>query len=155
MVIGPGAYGVMPREPVAQLLGQVGLVYIMFLAGVEVDLEVLKKHQVEAGAFGLLSYGVTAVLTLCAPLLMQFSWSGALLLAAALSSHRLVAYPMVKNMKLLGRPPVVTAVGGTLLTDTLALVMLAIVIQTVGGDHEAAWGWLSPLVLLAIQSRQC
>lgn len=43
MAIGPGALGALPREPVAELLGQVGLVYIMFLAGVEVDLEVLKS----------------------------------------------------------------------------------------------------------------
>lgn len=150
MAIGPGALDILPREPVAELLGQIGLVYIMFLAGVEVDLDVLKKHRAEASAFGVLSFGVTALLTLVVALLMDFGWSGALLLAAALSSHTLVAYPLVKQMKLLGRRPVVTAVGGTLLTDTLALVMLAIVIQTAGGEGESAWGWLMPLVLLAI-----
>jgi len=149
MAIGPGALAVLPREPVAELLGQVGLVYIMFLAGVEVDLGVLRRHKTEATAFGLLSFGVTAILTLLTAVFMQFSWGGALLLAAALSSHTLVAYPMVQDMNLLGRPPVVTAVGGTLLTDTLALIMLAIVIQTVGSDNEGAWGWLVPLVLLA------
>lgn len=148
MAIGPGALGILPREPVAELLGQVGLVYIMFQAGVEVDLGVVKQHKTEVTAFGLLSFGVPAVLTLSAALLLQFSWSGALLLAAAFSSHTLVAYPVVQNMNLLGRPPVVTAVGGTLLTDTLALAMLAIVIQTVGGDNEGAWGWLAPLILL-------
>jgi Kef-type K+ transport system membrane component KefB len=152
MAIGPGALGILPREPVAELLGQVGLVYIMFLAGMEVDLDVLKKHKVEMGTFGLLSFGLTVVLSLCVALMLQFSWSGALLLAAALSSHTLVAYPMVKNMNLLGRPPVVTAVGGTLLTDTLALVMLAIVVQTAGGESESTWGWLIPLVLLTTLS---
>ena len=150
VAIGPGALGILPREPVAELLGQVGLVYIMFLAGMEVDLDVLKVHKVETSAFGFLSFGITVVLALCAALLMQFGWSGALLLAAALSSHTLVAYPMVKNMHLLGRPSVVTAVGGTLLTDTLALVMLAIVVQTAGGESESTWGWLLPLALLAV-----
>lgn len=148
MAIGFGALDVLPREPVAELLGQVGLVYIMFLAGVEVDLGVLKKHKTEVTTFGLLSFGVTAILALSTALLMQFSWSGALLLAAALSSHTMVAYPMFQNMNLLGRQPVVTAVGGTLLTDPLSLVMLAVVIQTVGDDDRAAWGWLFPLVLL-------
>ncbi len=149
MLVGPGALAVLPREPVAELLGQVGLVYIMFLAGVEVDLAVLKEHKTEATVFGLLSFGLTAMLAVTAALLMGFTWSGALLLGAALSSHTLVAYPIVKRMRLLGRPPMVTAVGGTLLTDTLALVMLAIVIQTVGGQSEGAWAWLVPLVLLA------
>ncbi len=148
MAIGPGALGILPREPVAELLGQVGLVYIMFLAGVEVDLGVIKRHKTEVAVFGLLSFGVPAILTLSTALLLQFSWSGALLLAAAFSSHTLVAYPVVQNMNLLGRPPVVTAVGGTLLTDTLSLIMLAIVIQTVGGEGDAAWGWLFPLALL-------
>ena len=150
VAIGPGALGILPRAPVAELLGQVGLVYIMFLAGMEVDLDVLKVHKVETSVFGFLSFGITVVLALFAALLMQFGWSGALLLAAALSSHTLVAYPMVKNMRLLGRPSVVTAVGGTLLTDTLALVMLAIVVQTAGGESGSTWSWLLPLALLAV-----
>jgi Kef-type K+ transport system membrane component KefB len=149
MAVGPGALGVLPREPVAEMLGQIGLIYIMFLAGVEVDLAVLKKHKTEATVFGVMSFSITAVLALGAGLVMQFKWSGALLLAAALSSHTLVAYPIVKQMGLLGRHPVVTAVGGTLLTDTLSLVMLAIVIQTVGDGGAGAWGWIVPLLLLA------
>jgi Kef-type K+ transport system membrane component KefB len=148
MLIGPGALELLPREPVAEMLGQVGLVYIMFLAGVEVDLTVLREHKTEVTAFGLLSFALTAALAAAAALLMDFTWSGALLLGAALSSHTLVAYPIVKNMRLLGRPPVVTAVGGTLLSDTLSLVMLAILVQTAGRAGEGSWAWLIPLVLL-------
>lgn len=149
VLIGPHALNVLPREPVAELLGQVGLVYIMFLAGVEVDLGVLKEHKQEASAFGLLSFSLTGALAVSVALFMKFSWSGALLLGTALSSHTLVAYPIVKRLHLLRRPPVVTAVGGTLLTDTLALVMLAVVIQTVEDESAGQWAWLLPLVLLA------
>jgi len=149
ILIGPGGIAVLPREPVAELLGEVGLVYIMFLAGVEINLAVLRKHKREVGLFGILSLGFTFLIALAVALLMQFSWIGALLLATALSSHTLVAYPVVKQLKLLDRQPVVTAVGGTLITDTLALVLLAVLIQRVGSGGEGFLGSLMPLALLA------
>lgn len=149
IAIGPGALALLPREPVAALLGEVGLVYIMFLAGVEINLDVVRKHKREVTVFGLLTLGVTFMCAVAAALLLQFSWTGALLLGTALSSHTLVAYPVVKAMDLLNRQAVVTAIGGTLITDTLALVLLAILIQSAG--HESGgWGWLTPLLLLAI-----
>ena len=52
MLVGPGALGVLPREPVAELLGEVGLVYIMFLAGVEINLVVVREHKREVAVFG-------------------------------------------------------------------------------------------------------
>jgi Kef-type K+ transport system membrane component KefB len=150
IVVGPGAMAVLPREPVAELLGEVGLVYIMFLAGVEINIQVVKEHKREVAVFGLLTLGLTFVLALGAGLLLQFSWTGALLLGTALASHTLVAYPVVKAMDLLNRKPVVTAIGGTLITDTLALVMLAILIQSAARENGGHWGWLVPLLLLGV-----
>ncbi len=150
MLVGPGALGVLPREPVAELLGEVGLVYIMFLAGVEINLDVVREHKREVAVFGLLTLVLTFVLALGAGLLLQFSRIGALLLGTALCSHTLVAYPVVKAMGLLKRQAVVTAIGGTLITDTLALVLLAILIQTAGDGDGGSWGWLLPLLLLAV-----
>ncbi|CAN5811498.1 hypothetical protein BH23PLA1_BH23PLA1_41190 [soil metagenome] len=149
ILIGPGGLAVLPREPVAELLGEVGLVYIMFLAGVEINLAVLREHKREVSLFGILSMSVTFLIALAVALLMQFSWIGALLLATALSSHTLVAYPVVKQLKLLNRQPVVTAVGGTLITDTLALVLLAFLIQRADSSGGGFLGSLMPLALLA------
>jgi Kef-type K+ transport system membrane component KefB len=150
MIVGPGALDVLPREPVAQLLGEVGLVYIMFLAGVEINLDVVRKHKQEVTVFGLFTLCLTFVLAMGAGLLLEFSWIGALLLGTALCSHTLVAYPVVKAMGLLDRKPVVTAIGGTLITDTLALVLLAILIQSTGSESDGSWGWLVPLLLLGV-----
>ncbi|MBL0421782.1 cation:proton antiporter [Ramlibacter sp. AW1] len=150
IAIGPGALHVLPREPVAELMGEIGLVYIMFLAGIEIKLSVLREHRREVAGFGACSFALTFAATLAAAWLLDFSWQGALLLATALSSHTLVAYPVVKQLGLLQRQPVVTAVGGTLLTDTLALVALAILVQTASGGEGGAWAWLRPLVLLAV-----
>jgi Kef-type K+ transport system membrane component KefB len=148
IAVGPGALALLPREPVAELLGEVGLVYIMFLAGVEINLKVVRAHKQEVTVFGLLTLAVTFVLAAGAGLLLNLSWTGALLLGTALSSHTLVAYPVVKALDLLKRQAVVTAIGGTLITDTLALVLLAVLIQSAGQQQGGGWGWLTPLLLL-------
>lgn len=148
MLIGPGGAGILPREPVVELLGRVGLVYIMFLAGVEINLDVVKRHKQEAAAFGLLAFSLSIVPAIAVGALMGLPWGGALLLGTALSSHTLLAYPIVKRLGLVNREPVVTAIGGTLLTDTLALVLLAVVIQTTGTGEDTGWHWLVSLLLL-------
>ena len=51
IVVGPGALAVLPREPMAELLGEVGLIYTMFLAGVEINLQVVKEHKREVAVF--------------------------------------------------------------------------------------------------------
>jgi Kef-type K+ transport system membrane component KefB len=150
IAVGPGALALLPREPVAELLGEVGLVYIMFLAGVEINLKVVREHKQEVTVFGLLTLAGTFVLATGAGLLLNFTWIGALLLGTALSSHTLVAYPVVKALNLLDRQAVVTAIGGTLLTDTLALVLLAILIQSASQEQGGGWGWLTPLLLLGL-----
>lgn len=150
IAIGPGALALLPREPVAAMLGEVGLVYIMFLAGVEINLNVVREHKREVTVFGLLTLAMTFVPVAGVALLLDFSWTGALLLGTALCSHTLVAYPVVKALDLLKRQPVVTAIGGTLITDTLSLVLLAILIQSAGQEEGGGWGWLTPLLLLAL-----
>lgn len=149
MLIGPGGVGALPREPVVELLGRVGLVYIMFMAGVEINLDVVRRHKQEAAAFGLLAFLLSIVPAIAVGWLVGLPWSGALLLGTALSSHTLLAYPIVKRLGLVNREPVVTAIGGTLLTDTLALILLAVVVQTVGAGESEVGHWLVSLSLLA------
>jgi Kef-type K+ transport system membrane component KefB len=149
VALGPDGGGVMTREPVPEMLGHVGLIYIMFLAGVEVNLGVLREHRREVVGFGVSSFTLTFGMVAAVGWWMALPWQGTLLLATALSSHTLVGYPIVKQRGLLDRQPVVTAVGGTLLTDTLALVTLA-VLAGMAGRGEGSWGWLLPLALLAL-----
>jgi Kef-type K+ transport system membrane component KefB len=150
IALGPDGAGVMTREPVPEMLGHVGLVYIMFLAGVEVNLKVLREHRREVAGFGMSSFALTFALVGALGWWLALPWQGALLLATALSSHTLVGYPIVKQLGLLDRQPVVTAVGGTLLTDTSALVTLAVVAGMAGRQETGTWGWLLPLALLAL-----
>jgi Kef-type K+ transport system membrane component KefB len=125
------------------------LLYIMFLAGLEIDLDMVESHKLEAIGFGVLTFALSLVPAVAVGLLIGYGWIGALLVGAALSSHTLLAYPILERLQILRRRPVVAAIGGTMLTDTFALAMLVIVLQQAGGDDQAA-AWYVPLLLLAL-----
>ena len=108
-------------------LGHLGLLYLMFVAGLELDLQVLKDYRRAAVLLGLLAFAIPAG---CGFLLGQaLGWSiaASCLLGALASSHTLITYPMLRDAGLGGNPAVASAVGATVLTDTLALVALAVV----------------------------
>jgi Kef-type K+ transport system membrane component KefB len=149
MLLGPAGLGVIPREPVVELLGGLGLVYIMFLAGLEVDLDVVRDRRRETAGFGLAAFLLSALPAVAVGLGIGYGWAGAALLGSALASHTLLAYPVVSRLRLQHRRAVVATIGGTLITDTLALVLLALVVQAQGAG-EGVGGGLLPLALLAV-----
>jgi Kef-type K+ transport system membrane component KefB len=149
VLLGPAGARVLAEGPVVPMLGQIGLIYVMFIAGLEIDLRIVREHRAAVAAFGLLAFFLSAVPAAAGGLLLGMELPAAVLIGALVSSHTLLAYPILMRLQLLRRLPVVTAVGGTLITDTLALVALAVVL----GVHRAgggAIGWLTPLLLLAL-----
>ncbi|MBR2656301.1 MAG: cation:proton antiporter [Loktanella sp.] len=140
MAIGPGALNVLPEEPVIELFGSIGLLYIMFIAGAEIDLELVRERKREAISFGAMAFVFSFAPAFGVALWFGLEIAGALLLAAALSSHTLVAYPIINRVGLAGRRPIVAATGGTLLTDTASLLVLVIVVRSAQGD--GGWSWL-------------
>lgn len=143
MAIGPGGGGILPDEPVVDLFGSIGLLYIMFIAGAEIDLDLVQDRKREAASFGALAFAFSFAPIFGVALMFDLGLSGALLLGAALSSHTLVAYPIISRFGLAGRRPIVAATGGTLLTDTASLLVLVVVIRAAGGD--GGWSWLVPI----------
>jgi Kef-type K+ transport system membrane component KefB len=117
-------------------LGQLGLLYLMFVAGVELDLNLLSRYRRSAIAFGLLTFVFPMVLGTIAGIALGWEAAAAILLGSLLSSHTLITYPAVKEAGLASDPAVATAVGSTVLTDTLALVVLAAVAGSVGGGRS-------------------
>lgn len=148
MAIGPGGAAILPEEPVVELFGSIGLLYIMFIAGAEIDLDLAGDHKREVASFGGLAFILSFVPAAATGLMFGLDIWGALLLGAALSSHTLVAYPIISRLGLPGRRPIVAATGGTLLTDTASLLVLVVVIQMSNG--EGGLSWLTPILLLAI-----
>ena len=118
-------------------LGQLGLLYLMFVAGVELDLALLRTHRRSAITFGLLTFALPMTFGTIAGALMGWEAAAALLLGSLLASHTLVLYPLARRAGLANDPIIASAVGATVLTDTLALIILAVVAGTESGTGSS------------------
>lgn len=147
VVLGPGLTNILAREPMPDFLGHVGLVYLMFMAGLEIDLDTARERMRATLTLGALAFGFTFAATFAAGLWLGYEIPAALLLGALISSHTLLAYPILERLGLLRRAAVVTTIGGTLLTDTLALVLLAVTLSASGDGGPLEWAM--PLLILA------
>jgi Kef-type K+ transport system membrane component KefB len=119
-------------------LGHLGLLYLMFVAGLELDLHVLRAHRRSAVALGLLAFAIPFGLGIGVGAVLGWSVSATCLLGALLSSHTLIVYPRLRAAGLGDNPAVASAVGATVLTDTLALVVLALVAGSETGSGSPA-----------------
>ncbi len=136
-VIGPHGLGLIGSgNNTLPDLGQLGLLYLMFVAGVELDLNLLRVYRRSAVVFGLLTFAFPMIAGTAVGLALGWEVAAAVLLGSLLSSHTLIAYPTVRDAGLASDPAVATVVGSTVLTDTLALVVLAGVAGSVGGGRS-------------------
>lgn len=140
--IGPNALHLLERDATIQLLGTVGLLYLMFIAGLEINLRQFVQYKDRSIVFGLLSFLIPqAIGTIAGIALFDLSFAAASLFAAIFSSHTLLAYPIAARLGIVNNEAVTVAVGGTILTDTLALLVLAVVLASADGGLTTAF-WL-------------
>ena len=96
VVIGKYGFNILERDSSFELFGKVGIYYIMFLAGLEMDLENLKKNLLKALAFGVLTFFIPFAVGMWVGMsFLGFGMGTSLLLSCILASHTLVAYPVV------------------------------------------------------------
>lgn len=132
--LGPNVLGVLEHGEAIVLLGNAGLVYLLFTVGLELDLRRFFNAPEDAALFGLTSFGLPfAVGTIVCMLVLGFDVWGALLLSAVFASHTLLAYPIVNRLDVTKNPAVTAVFGGILFTDTLALIVLAVVLGVIEG----------------------
>jgi Kef-type K+ transport system membrane component KefB/nucleotide-binding universal stress UspA family protein len=149
-IIGPNGLNLMLRDSSIILFGTVGLLYIMFLAGLEIDLAEFRKNSRRSIVFGLYTFIIPMALgTLSSIYLLGFPMMSSILLASMFASHTLIAYPIVSKLGVTKNRAVNVAIGGTLITDTLALLVLAAIAGMATGEvSKAFWLQLSLSVLL-------
>jgi len=141
MVIGPSVLNLLERDSTIELLGTVGLLYLMFMAGLSIDLNRFEKLRNQSIGFGILSYSFPALGAYFAGVnLFNYSLESSLLLGAIVGSHTLLAYPIVERLGITKNTAVTMSMGGTLVTDTLSLGILAIIAGTVG-DAQGPGYW--------------
>lgn len=148
-IIGPHGLNLMERDSGIIMSGTAGLLYIMFLAGLEIDLADFRKNSKKSFVFGMFTFWIPMILgTLSSLYLLKFSWLTSVLLASMFASHTLIAYPIISKLGVAKNRAVNITVGGTMITDTLALLVLAVIVKLVKGEANAAfWGKLTISIL--------
>lgn len=137
-IVGPSVTGLLERDATIILLGTVGLLYLMFMAGLSIDLNQFNRLRHRSIIFGIISFAFPMGLSvLIAPPLLGFTMPSALLLGAIVGSHTLLAYPIANRLGITKNTAVTMTMGGTMVTDSLSLFVLAIV----AGSMDAGVTW--------------
>lgn len=144
VVIGPHGTNLLERGQAMVLLSTAGLLYVMFIAGLEIDLAVMRRQRGQSLVFGLLCFVVPGLLGMVTGHLLGFNWVAAAMLGAVIAPHTLLAYPLVSRLGLAKRQAISAAVGGTILADTLALTVLTVVAGLSSGTLTT-WFWVRSL----------
>ncbi|CAN5680037.1 cation:proton antiporter [soil metagenome] len=148
-IVGPNGLNLLARDQTIVLLGTVGLLYLMFMAGTEIDLHGFKRYRNRSLIFGSLTFLIPQGAGTIIFLMMGFSWPAAILIASMFASHTLVSYPIAMRFGIAKNQAVTTAVGGTIITDTAALLVLAVVAASTRGALDATF-WIQLVVFLSI-----
>ncbi len=148
-IVGPKGFGLIEAAGVIDVLGKVGLLYLMFLAGLEINLDQFKKERKNTVVFGALTFFIPQILGTLIFFWMGYSIAASILIASMFASHTLVAYPIITRLGLMKEKSVAAAVGGTILTDTAALLVLAVVARSVEGDLDMMF-WITLVGLFSL-----
>lgn len=148
VLVGPNGLNILERDDSFELFGKVGLYYIMFLASLEINLQDLKQSKGGALLIGLLAFILPVTLGLFTNMvLLQFGLITSVLLASMYASYTLISYPIVARYGLSRMRCVNFVVGGTVITDTLTLFVLAAVGGMFSGESD---GWFFVLLILKL-----
>lgn len=154
IAIGPYGLRLLEKGLFVEVFSTVGLLYIMFIAGLELDLNEFRAHRKKSLVFGFFTFIIP--LTIGFPVcyyLLGYDFYASLLTASMFSTHTLLTYPIVSRLRVSKNRSVAIAVGGTILTDTTVLILLAVIVGAFkGGLTQAFWFRLiaSMAIFLAI-----
>lgn len=139
-IVGPNGFNLLARDSSVVVTGTTGLLYIMFMAGLEIDMGDFKRNKWKSLGFALYTFSIPFVLGfLGGYFILGFSLLTSILFASLFSSHTLIAYPLVSKLGLAKKISVNITVGGTMITDVLSLLVLAVIVGLAQGDVGSAF----------------
>ena len=151
IVIGPYGFNLLARDSSIVLFGTVGLLYIMFLAGLEIDIEEFKKNTLRSILLGIYTFVIPISIGFVASYyFLGYGLLTSILLASTFASHTLVAYPIISKNGLANNRAVTITVGGTMITDLMTLTVLAVIVgMAQGAIGPTFWTRLSISIAVA------
>ncbi len=152
VIIGPNGLNILEQNSAVDLFSTIGLLYIMFIAGLELDINEFQAHKNKSLLFGLFTFIIPLAIgyPVCYYLL-GYDFNASFLTASMFATHTLVAYPIVSKLGVSKNQAVAITVGGTILTDTAVLIILAVIMGNSQGNLNQQF-WIRLGVSLAIFS---
>ncbi|MEO1295196.1 MAG: cation:proton antiporter, partial [Cyanobacteria bacterium J06636_16] len=125
-----------PEDPIMQLLSDIGLLYLMFVAGLEIDMEQFQKMKYRSAGFGSLTFFLPLLTGIGIGYFSGFSWASSILLGSLIASHSLLTYPILSRFGVTRNSAVITTLGATIFTDIGALLVLAVCVSVGEGNFS-------------------
>ena len=143
VVVGKYGFNILERDSSFELFGKVGLYYIMFLAGLEMDMDDFKKNRTKGLVFGMFTFLIPMGLGIWSSMsLLDYGFLTSVLLASMYASHTLIAYPIISRYGLSRQRTVSITIGGTAVTVVLALMVLAVIGGMYKGEDVGGLFWI-------------
>ena len=150
IVIGPSVLNMVGENSTIKILGSLGMLYIMFQSGSEIDINDFKQYKYRSLFFGLCTFFIPLGLgVLTSRYLLDFNWTSSLLLGAMYGSHTLMTYPIVSRYGVQKNVAVNITVGATMWAIILSLIVLAVVEQW-NNTAKTTLDYIIQLVILTL-----
>ncbi len=150
VLMGKYGFNILERDSSFELFGKVGLYYIMFLAGLEIDMQALRNNGAKVAVFGMLTFFVPFLLVaVSCHCFLGYAPLTSVMLGGIMGSNTLIAYPIVSKYGLQKHPSVTLCVGATMVCLTLALVVLAAIVGTYNNGMSVGF-WLLFMLKFAV-----
>lgn len=136
--LGPDGLGILSaKSETMGLFADIGKIYLMFVAGLEIDLTQFRRTKNRSLGFGLATFLFPLVTGLLVGRFMGFGWNASILIGSLLASHTLLGYPIVNRLGVVQNEAVTVTIGATIFTDIAALLVLAICVSVHDGAFSA------------------
>ncbi|MEH1935387.1 MAG: cation:proton antiporter [Nostoc sp.] len=127
LVLGPSGWNLFQSDsPMINLLSDIGLIYLLFVAGLEVDLEQFRRQKSRAFGFASLTFSVPLVIGTLVGLILGYGWDTSILIGSLFASYTLLAYPIISRLGVVNNEAVSVTIGATIFTDIGAVLILAV-----------------------------
>lgn len=141
IIVGPYGLNLLARDSSFEIFGNVGILYLMFLAGLEIDMYDFKKNKKQGLVFGFYTFMIPMLLgTIISYYTLNLNWTTSILLASMYASHTLIAYPIVSRYGVTRNTSVTVTIAGTIFTVLGALIILAVIAGMVRGNLTHLFG---------------
>lgn len=137
-------------SPMMGLLSDIGLIYLMFVAGLEVDIELWRRQRNRAFGFGCFSFSIPFGIGILIGRIVNFNWYTSILLGSLLAAHTLVAYPIINRLGIASNEAITSTIGATVITNigTLLVITICVFISPTGALNLAQLITLSVLLII-------